>query len=50
MSFLERVMEKELDSELAAKWIIQLVSAVHHLHSHGLMHRGIKEENIYITA
>jgi len=43
-------VEKGVESEVAAKWIIQLVRGLHHLHTHGFFHRSIKEFKVFVTA
>lgn len=39
-----------MEGELLAKFIIQLVNGVAHLHQHGFIHRGIEMDSVYITA
>jgi serine/threonine protein kinase len=48
----ERVasMEHGLDERLAARWMHQLLQAVHHVHANGLVHRDIKPENILLAT
>ena len=43
-------LEKGVESEVAAKWIIQLVHALHHLHTHGFFHRDIDAGTVFVTS
>jgi len=43
-------VKKGVESEVAAKWIIQLVHALHHLHTHGFFHRGIECFTVFVTS
>ena len=46
----ERVQRMDsLDEHQAARWMLELVSAVEHTHAHGVVHRDIKPENILIA-
>ena len=38
-----------VDSEVVGKWIIDLVKAVHHIHSKGFFHRRILNGNVMVT-
>lgn len=38
-----------LQTEHVRRFMLQLISAVHHMHAHGLFHRDIKPENIFLT-
>lgn len=42
-------VEKGLEREVAVKWLIQLVNALHHLHTHRFFHRAITAGNVFIT-
>lgn len=39
-----------LDELQAARWMLELVSAVEHTHAHGVVHRDIKPENILLRT
>ena len=45
-----RVFQGTVDSEVVAKWIIQLVNVLHHLHSTGFFHRAIANTTVMVTA
>jgi serine/threonine protein kinase len=38
-----------LETEHVRRFMLQLISAVDHMHTHGLYHRDIKPENIFLT-
>lgn len=39
-----------LNEHQAARWMLQLMSAVEHTHAHGVVHRDIKPENILLRT
>ena len=43
-------MEHGLDERLAARWTQELLSAVEHCHSLGIVHRDIKPENVLLAS
>ena len=45
-----RVGRGPLETEHVRRFMLQLINAVDHMHSHGLYHRDIKPENIFLTA
>lgn len=47
----ERVQSMDsLDECQAARWMLELISAVEHCHAHGVVHRDIKPENILLRT
>ena len=46
----DRVNKGTVDSEVLAKWIIQLVNVVYHFHSRGFFHRAIANARVMVTA
>ena len=49
-TIFHRVKFGKVDSEVVAKWIIDLVKAVRHLHSNGFFHRFFGNANVMVTA
>ena len=47
---LLRSRRGRLDPEIAVHILVQLISAVNHLHQHGVSHRDLKPENILLDA
>lgn len=45
-----RIGHGPLETEHVRDFMLQLVNAIDHLHSHGVFHRDIKPENIFLTA
>ena len=45
-----RTSRGPLETEHVRDFMLQLVSAIDHLHSHGVYHRDIKPENIFLTS
>ncbi|TKA22214.1 hypothetical protein B0A50_08326 [Salinomyces thailandicus] len=45
-----RVGRGPLETEHVRDFMLQLVNAIDHLHTHGVFHRDIKPENIFLTS
>lgn len=43
------MLNGEVDSEVAAKWVIQLVNVVHHIHSNNLFHHLVTPRYVMVT-
>ena len=49
ISLRQFILDKSLSNEKAVKIILDVASALLHLHSHGVIHRDLKPDNILIT-
>lgn len=39
-----------LPEQQALSWFVQLLLAIQHVHSHSVLHRDLKTQNIFLTA
>ena len=50
ISLRQFIMQHTMSLKRALETILQIATAIQHLHSHGVIHRDLKPENILVTA
>jgi NIMA (never in mitosis gene a)-related kinase len=45
-----RAAGRRVSEPTAARWLTQLTLALQHVHAHGIIHRDLKTQNIFLTA